>query len=69
MAPADNWLGPRIEQELKAIIEWKTREVNKTHSQPIVIDERKYTFDGSNLWARVEYVIEDPVVIQLQQVC
>ena len=69
MAPStDNWLGSRLEQEVKAVIEWRTRQVNPTHTHSMVIDERKYVDDGSHLWGGVEYVNEDPVLIQVQQV-
>jgi hypothetical protein len=70
MAPAkDNWLGPRLEEELKAVIEWRRRDNDPAlSSQSMAIDEHNYSYDGSNLWVNVEYVIEDPVVVQVQQV-
>lgn len=62
----DNWLGPRLEKALKNIIEWKQRNNDRALSPTTAGGE--YNYDGSHLWVNVEYIIEDPVVVQVQQV-
>jgi hypothetical protein len=69
MAPStDNWLGPRLEQELMGLIEWRKRENDPSLSRAITGNEHNYEYDGSNLWVKVEYAIDDPVLVQVQQV-
>ncbi|QDS68695.1 hypothetical protein FKW77_002827 [Venturia effusa] len=63
-----DWLGPRLEQEIKNAIAWKQRENDPTSlSQSATSPSSPYSYDGSNLWVNVAYAIEEPVLIQVQQ--
>lgn len=67
---ADNWLGPKLEQELNNVIEWKKRD-NDPAPAPFTLatdEQSPYSYDGSNLWIIVVYAIEEPVLVQVQQV-
>ncbi|RDI77574.1 hypothetical protein Vi05172_g12429 [Venturia inaequalis] len=67
-SPADDWLGPKVEQELRNVIAWKKRDNHPTTLSKSATDEqRAYSYDGSNLWVTVVYDIEDPVLVQVQQ--
>ncbi|TID13503.1 hypothetical protein E2P81_ATG11729 [Venturia nashicola] len=64
----DNWLGPKLEQELKNVVAWKKHDSNQTTlSTSATGKESVYSYDGSNLWMKVEYAIEEPVLVQVQQ--
>lgn len=68
-SPADDWLGPKVEQELRNVIAWKKRDNHSTTLSKAATDEqRAYSYDGSNLWVTVVYDIEDPVLVKVQQV-
>lgn len=66
---ADSWLGPKLEQELKNAIAWKKRDNDPTTLSTSAVEEQSaYSYDGSNLWMAVMYAIEEPVLVQVQQV-
>lgn len=66
---ADNWLGPKLEQELKNVIGWKKRDNASAPLSTSATDEQSvYSYDGSNLWITVVYAVEEPVLVQVQQV-